>query len=966
MPPEPSLPSAEAAAELARLRAALTAERAARRQAEATAAALRAEVAQLRATGTTAPANPTTHRVMRRMEAVTELLVRALPIGVLMLDASGRVVLANRRFTELLGRKATLSLGGWRMSEWLRLLLPHFARPDEVRAWSRVIPRQAVPVRNLLLPLTDGRVIEADVQPISESEGGGWLLAARDVTARETARRTVAEQRAFYETVLNHLPSDVAVLDPEHRYRFVNPAGVADPAIRQWIVGRTDAEYCAYRQRPMEMADRRYALFEQAIRERRLIMWEERLTAADGTTRTLRRHLQPVFESGPDGAPLLMIGYGIDVTALRHAQHVIDDQRSFYETILDNLPADVAVFDADLRYCYLNPQAQPDAALRTWVVGRTWEEFVAHAHISASRAQQRREVVTQVLTTRRVVSWDEPIPHPLTGAERIYRRHLQPLFHASGALRLIIGYGVDITLVREAQRAAEQAARARENFLANMSHEIRTPLNGVLGMVAILAKTSLTATQREYLEIVGASGRHLLGVLNDVLDMAKITSGHLELEEAQFVLADVLHAVAQQVAFRAAEQGVALRLETASPLRGGVVGDAYRLQQVLLNLLTNAIKFTPKGTVTLQLNLLAVTPDVADVRFSVTDTGLGIPPERQDAIFEEFTQAYTDTTRRFGGTGLGLAISQRLVAQMGGHLVLASTEGAGTTFSFTLRLRRTTAALTPLEVAAPLAVVPAPIPRLDGCRILVVEDQDVNRLLVRLLLEANGATVAEAVNGPKALAWLVAHPPPTVVLMDIQMPGLSGVDTTRRIRAFSDPARAAVPIIALTANAFRSDVDRYLAAGMNACLTKPFEEADLMQLIASLAPTDRVRPPAPAAAPVPATATPAAAAAAFPATLLKMGRGDADFARRIVGVFVAGGPEALAGLRAAAAALDGAAAAALAHRLAPSVRLLEEPELADTLSELETLPVTDGSWPDALAFAIQELESLLTRLAALL
>ncbi len=954
MPPSDSFPPATASlvAELAR-------ERAARVLAETEAAGLRLQLERVSATASRA----------RR-------LAEHLPMGLLLIDPTGRIQLATQRLYQLLElREPAPAVVGSRYSVLLRQVARLFAQPAEVRAWSRIIPRGGVPVRNLQLARSDGRVLEIDAQPLAETEGGGWLLVTRDVTAREAARREVAEQRAFYEAILDNLPSDVAVLDPEHRYRFVNPAAVVNPAMRQWLIGRTDAEYCSYRRRPAEVAERRYALFDEAVRTRSLMTWEEEMPAPDGTLRTLRRNLQPVFD-GPTGELRMMIGYGFDLTALRAAQRTVDEQRTFYETVLDNLPADVAVFDDTLRYRYLNPQAQPDPEIRQWVVGHTWAEYVAHAQVPPERAEQRWQVFRQVLTTREVVSWDESILFPGATTPRILRRHLRPLFHANGAPYLLIGYGVDITVVREAQRAAEEAARARENFLANMSHEIRTPLNGVLGMVALLAKTSLSVTQHEYLEIVGTSGRHLLSLLNDVLDMAKINSGHLELETAPFRLADTLRGAAQNVAFRAAEQEVELLTESAGIVAlEGVVGDAYRLQQVLLNLLTNALKFAPGGQVTLAARVLATTDTTVRVRFSVCDDGIGIPAERQEAVFEEFTQAYTDTTRRFGGTGLGLAISQRLVSQMGGHLMVTSNAGEGTIFAFTLPFER---ALAEPADASPDhrrlsggAVISTALPRLDGRRVLLVEDQDVNRLLARLLLEANGATVYEAPSGPRALAWMAANPAPDVVLMDIQMPGMSGLDVTRRIRALSDPARHSVPIVALTANAFRGDIERYLAAGMNACLTKPFEEADLVRLIDTLA--GPVAPSALAVSVVAADESPVGIAtkapegsSVYPATLLRVGRGDPAFARRIIATFCAGGPAALLTLQEALHARNALAAAEVAHRLVPSVRLFDEAELADTLVEIERSSAADPNWPDALAFAEQELAALIVRLESLL
>ena len=327
MAPAAAAPPVEA------LLAELAAERAARALAEAEVARMREQFGRLSATVTRARS-----------------LAEHLPMGVLLTEPTGAILLATENLYRLLDlSEPGPSLVGARFSVLLRRVMSRFAQPAEVRAWSRIIPRGAVPVRNLQLLRADAHVLELDAQPLAESEGGGWLVVVRDVTSREVARREVAEQRAFYETILDNLPSDVAVLDAEHRYRFANPAAIADAGARQWIIGRTDAEYCRHRKRAAAVAERRFARFQQAVRERRVVTWEEEMTGADGSVRTLRRHLQPVFD-GATGALRLMIGYGFDFTALRAAQRTVDEQRTFYETVLDNMPADVAVFDGTLRY----------------------------------------------------------------------------------------------------------------------------------------------------------------------------------------------------------------------------------------------------------------------------------------------------------------------------------------------------------------------------------------------------------------------------------------------------------------------------------------------------------------------------------------------------------------------------------------------------------------------------------------
>ncbi|WP_239691781.1 sensor histidine kinase, partial [Hymenobacter coccineus] len=329
-------------------------------------------------------------------------------------------------------------------------------------------------------------------------------------------------------------------------------------------------------------------------------------------------------------------------------------------------------------------------------------EYCAWRGRPAEVAVQRERVFKQVLRQRADVAWEETVQTP-GGVEQKMRR-LRPVFGPDGTLRMVVGSGLDVTErylaereLRRAKLAAEQAALARESFLSNMSHEIRTPLNAVLGMAGLLARnTPLTPRQQEYVGAIRTSGQHLLGVLNDVLDIAKITSAEQPSEHKPFDLMATMRAVGQMLAHQATEKNLALTLDLA-PLPW-VLGDALRLRQVLVNLLGNALKFTKRGKVELRAQVLARPAGALTVAFRVTDTGPGIPADRQEAIFESFAQASADTARQFGGTGLGLTISSRLVEQLGGRVLVSSAPGEGTTFAF---------ALTFAEAAAPASATPA-------------------------------------------------------------------------------------------------------------------------------------------------------------------------------------------------------------------------------------------------------------------
>jgi PAS domain S-box-containing protein len=450
--------------------------------------------------------------------------------------------------------------------------------------------------------------------------------------------------------------------------------------------------------------------------------------------------------------------------------------------------------------------------------------------------------------------------------------------------------------LRRGKELAEASARAKESFLANLSHEIRTPMNGVLGMARQLTKTDLDPDQRELLRIIQASGEHLLSVLNEVLDMTKISAARLEMEQVSFDLRESVEEALQPLAVQAEEKGLAFHLALLlqqEPLPR-VIGDAYRLNQVLLNLVSNAIKFTAApGSISVGAYVLSQTDTHLTASFRVTDTGMGISPDKLELIFEDFVQADTDTTRRFGGTGLGLGIARALVEQMGGTIAVDSQPGSGSTFQFSVTLPR----------AQGIETAPRPVlldtGALRGRRVLVVEDNGINREVVRRVLHGWGVVVDEAADGPTALA-LHAERPYDAVLMDIQMPGMSGVEATRQLRLHPDPERAHVPVLALTANAFRSDLDRYLKAGINDCLTKPFKEDEFYRKLAAL-----IQAPA--------------APLYNLAQVHELADGEAEFVERVVRSFLLHVPPVLQQAQAAAAAGQWAQVAKLIHHIKPNL-----------------------------------------------
>ena len=397
---------------------------------------------------------------------------------------------------------------------------------------------------------------------------------------------------------------------------------------------------------------------------------------------------------------------------------------------------------------------------------------------------------------------------------------------------------LELAQAHREHEAAEQASRAKSAFVANMSHEIRTPMNAVMGLLYLMEKTELSSIQRDYLGKARQSAQSLLGIINDILDFSKIEAGRLELEYVPFRLGELLETLATITTTNARDRNIKVLFHIAPDIPPVLIGDGLRLQQVLLNLLGNAIKFTQQGEVSLTVEHLAMDTSEIHLVFSVRDTGIGIDPVSQRNIFDPFNQADSSTTRRFGGTGLGLAICRRLVNLMGGEITVTSELGEGSTFMFKARF-----AQGPEIIPTPASCSTVSTESsLTGLSLLLVEDNAINQMIVQFILAGAGATVEIANNGREALDRLrVASTRFDAVLMDVQMPEMDGYEATRAIR--NQLGLTTLPIIAMTANALPADRVHAKEAGMNAHIAKPIDVAELFAVLSDLTTSELRRMP---------------------------------------------------------------------------------------------------------------------------
>lgn len=382
------------------------------------------------------------------------------------------------------------------------------------------------------------------------------------------------------------------------------------------------------------------------------------------------------------------------------------------------------------------------------------------------------------------------------------------------------------------RQEAERATQAKSTFLATMSHEIRTPLNAIIGMADVLSASSLTSEQRKCVEVFQRNGVALLNLINDILDLSKVEAGHVELERTEFSLPEVIARAMEVVEIRASPKGLSLSQTTGPDVPARLVGDPNRLRQILINLLGNSIKFTDKGGLDVRVERDPEAGGEGNLRFAISDTGIGIPAEKLGAIFESFTQADSSTTRRYGGTGLGLTISKQLVELMGGRIWVESTPGTGSTFLFTAKfgvakeqrmrepaVQKASASREELEARA------------AGMRILLADDSEDNRFLIFSYLKRTQSTIDAAENGEIAVRKFKAGHY-DVVLMDVEMPVLDGYGATREIRLFEAQTGAKpTPVLALTAHAFAEMAAKGLDAGFTAVLTKPIKNITLLEAL---------------------------------------------------------------------------------------------------------------------------------------
>lgn len=509
-----------------------------------------------------------------------------------------------------------------------------------------------------------------------------------------------------------------------------------------------------------------------------------------------------------------------------------------------------------------------------------------------------------------------------------------PIFNEKKEVSGIIGVSYDITErveieqeLKEAKNTAISMARIKEQFLANMSHEIRTPMNGILGLTEVLAKTNLDDRQRDFLNAISTSANNLMVIINDLLDFSKIEAGKITLEIIPFDLRQLVKQLLDILQLKAHERSNSLKLLLDDAIPAQVMGDPFRLSQILNNLVGNALKFTQKGTVKLSVEMLRQQEDLVELEFTVKDSGIGIPSEKLKNIFEKFNQGSNDTSRRYGGTGLGLSIAKELVEVQGGQIALESTLGLGSTFKFTIPYRNVNAPSKSAEYGNNSSSTPD-LTSLNSARILLAEDNPINQLLVKKIVEEHHLDLHIANNGQEAID-LLAQETFDLVLMDMQMPEMDGYEAMHHIRLQKNTYKN-IPIIALTAHASPAEEEKCRNAGANAFVSKPFKADTLLQQISLLLPA-KIKTSKPTKLPSPE----AMGGSVDLSFLRQFANGNADFMVEILELFLEQVPQQLQELTRAVSFSNWVETRSITHKMKPSLALVGIQKMEELNAEIE-------------------------------
>lgn len=758
-------------------------------------------------------------------------VVANLPQAVILEDHQHVIQIANQRLCDLFHLQISPEeLTGKTSAELFTEITSLFDAPDDYIERIKFLVREKKETQKEVVKLKDGRILLRNYIPLAQEgivTGHMWMYS--EETERIKAEALLQEQQKFYEDILNSIPSDIAVFSPDHRYLYINPVGLRDPELRKWLIGKTDFDYCMMRGKDISFAQKRRDTFNEIVRSGKQIEWEERIVNRQGEVEYHLRKMSPLYDE--QGQLVWMIGYSVNITERKKFEEKIQLSEKRYRDLFNYSQALICTHDLEGNFLSVNPSMLEITGYEEHeIIGKNLKEFLL--------PEDRQGVDDFYL---KAFTEDN---NTVKGIFRILNKAGKKVYllyqnykveESPDSQAYIIGFSQDVSdrikaekELKVAKKITEETARNKERFLANMSHEIRTPMNGIIGITSFLQKTPINEQQKNYLDIIDQSAHDLLTIINDILDLEKIGTGKIELEKIPFDIIAKTATVTKLFELIAKEKGFDIVFENKIGEKLYVIGDPTRFNQSMNNLISNAVKFTHEGKIVVKAEIEKETSADITLAFSVKDTGIGIDQSNIAKIFQPFTQAYPETTRKYGGTGLGLAITKNLVEVQGGNIWVESKPREGSTFHFNITYEKCRD--DQKKLLEPKAAVKN---ELGDLKILLAEDNPVNQLLTSGMLDFLGFKVKVASNGKEAVEFLETEDF-DLILMDIQMPEKNGFEATKEIRNSNDHNRRNIPIIALTANALQGEEKKYVAAGMNGYLTKPFTEAGLYDTIADV------------------------------------------------------------------------------------------------------------------------------------
>jgi PAS domain S-box-containing protein len=754
------------------------------------------------------------------------LMFGNLPQAILLVDNEGMVQLVNESFCKLFNISVPQKeLVGTSANDLWNNISKSAADARTFIAEVNLVAGSNETIQDRQLFLQPDKILSIDFTPLKQDEKiVACLWQFKDETERYKAEQSLKQQRKFYEDVLDSIPSDIAVFSPEHRYLYINPIGLKDPELRKWLIGKDDFEYCEKRGKDIALAENRRNIFNEITSSGKEKEWEESIINKNGETEHHLRRLRPIFND--QNELLWIIGYGVNITDRKIFEKQIQLSEKRYRDLFNYSQAIICTHDMKGNFLSANPALLEVMGYEEIeIIGKNIKEFL----IEDDRQAFDDLYLPSIQKDNKTKGIFKVIHKNGSKVYLLYQNYR--VEESSQGEAYIIAFAQDITdrvkaekELKIAKLITEETARNKEKFLANMSHEIRTPMNGIIGITSFLQKTQLNEEQKNYLNIVQESANDLLTIINDILDLEKVGTGQIQFENIPFDIVAKTQTIIKLFEITARNKGVDISFENKIGSGLTIKGDPTRFNQVLNNLISNAVKFTSKGLIKVEAHKQDETAKEVTLQFSVSDTGIGIDRNNLEKIFNPFTQAYPETTRMYGGTGLGLAITKNLVELQGGSIWVNSEPKKGSTFSFSISFQKCSdGEQTHVQASARVENT------LGELKILVAEDNEVNQLLTTGMLSQMGFSATSARNGKEVLE-LLSKDAFDIILMDIQMPEMNGYEATQAIRSLPGVKRH-TPIIALTANALKSEEENYNAAGMNGFLTKPFTESALYDLI---------------------------------------------------------------------------------------------------------------------------------------